>query len=146
MLRVANLCAELTSRNHVFLPLWHQAAKSLHHRNMDSSRDRISFNDYFTKIPVAHFCLVLIFKITIFYFLSISIYIFFYQIQTQKCRENFKTFLSILASRHCIVLNELIILVVRICVMACPGSKQLVLFFCCCISNLLLVCMKIVKP
>lgn len=55
MLRVANLCAELTSRNHVFLPLWHQAAKSLHHRNMDSSRDRISFNDYFTKIPVTLF-------------------------------------------------------------------------------------------
>lgn len=95
MLRVANLCAELTSRNQVLMPFWNQAAKSLHHRAADSPRDRVSFNDYFTKIPI----------------------------QTQKCKENFKTFLAILASRHCIVLNELIIMVVRVCVMACPGSK-----------------------
>jgi hypothetical protein len=93
MLRVANLCAELTSRSSILIAFWHNATKVLHQRNTEPTRERAMFSELLNKI----------------------------NIQIPCCKENFKLFLSILASRHCLILNELIIMVVKTCVMACPG-------------------------
>jgi hypothetical protein len=40
MLRVANLCAELTSRNIVFVTFWQYAVKALH-RNTEANKDKL---------------------------------------------------------------------------------------------------------
>ncbi|CAF0769772.1 unnamed protein product, partial [Brachionus calyciflorus] len=93
MLRVSNLCVELTSRCNVLITFWQNATKALHHRNTEPTKEKAMFNELLNKI----------------------------NIQNPKCKENFKLFLSILASRHCLILNDLIIMVVKTCVMACPG-------------------------
>ena len=98
MLRVANLCAELSNRNNIFIGFWQNASRALYHRNTELTREKIMFNELLSKI----------------------------NIQNNKSRENFKLFLSILAARHCLILNEFIIMVVKTCVMACPGSKLLI--------------------
>lgn len=95
MLRVANLCAELSNRNSLFISFWQNASKALYHRNTDLTREKTTFNELLNKI----------------------------NIQNARSRENFKIFLSVLTARHCLILNEFIIMVVKTCVMACPGSK-----------------------
>ncbi len=94
MLRVANLSAELSNRNNYFITFWQRASLALYHRNTEH-RDRTMFNELLNKI----------------------------NIQNHRSKENFKLFLSILAARHCLILNEFIIMVVKTCVMACPGSN-----------------------
>jgi hypothetical protein len=101
MLRVANLCAELSNRNNILIIFWQNASKALYHRNTELTREKIMFNELLNKI----------------------------NIQNSKSRENFKLFLSILAARHCLILNEFIIMVVKTCVMACPGSKYKYMFY-----------------
>ena len=93
MLRVANLCAELTSRCNVLITFWHNASKALHQRNTEPTREKAMFSELLNKI----------------------------NIQIPRCKENFKLFLSILAARHCLILNDLIVMVVKTCVIACPG-------------------------
>lgn len=98
---MANLCAELSNRNNVLIAFWQQASKALYHRNTEMPRERSMFNELPAKI----------------------------NIQNARSRENFKLFLSILAARNCLILNEFIIMVVKTCVMACPGSTYFILFF-----------------
>jgi len=93
MLRVANLCAELTSRCNILIAFWHNASKALHQRNTEPTREKAMFSELLNKI----------------------------NIQIPRCKENFKLFLSILAARHCLILNDLIVMVVKTCVIACPG-------------------------
>ena len=100
MLRVANLCAELSNRNNILITFWQRASHALYHRNTEITRDKTMFNELLDKIDI----------------------------QNHRCRENFKLFLSILVARHCLILNEFIIMVVKTCVMACPGSKLIFLF------------------
>ncbi len=100
MLRVANLCAELSNRNNVFISFWQNASKALYHRNTDLTREKTTFNELLNKI----------------------------NIQNSRSRENFKIFLSILTARHCLILNDFIIMVVKTCVMACPGSMLAYVF------------------
>ena len=50
MLRVANLCAELTSRNQILTVLWQHASKALFHRN--SEKEKIYFTELSNKINV----------------------------------------------------------------------------------------------
>lgn len=95
MLRVANLCAELSNRNNILITFWQGASKALYHRNTEMTREKTMFNELPNKIDIAN----------------------------SRSRENFKLFLSILASRHCLILNEFVIMVVKTCVMACPGSE-----------------------
>lgn len=92
-IRMANLCAELSNRNNLLITFWQQASKALYHRNTEMPRERSMFNELPSKI----------------------------NIQNKRSRENFKLFLSILAARNCLILNEFIIMVVKTCVMACPG-------------------------
>jgi len=91
MLRVANLCAELTSRCNILIAFWHNASKALHQRNTEPTREKAMFSELLNKI----------------------------NIQIPRCKENFKLFLSILAARHCLILNDLIVMVVKTCVKTC---------------------------
>jgi hypothetical protein len=52
MLRVANLCSELTSRNNILMTFWQNAAKALHHRNTEQSREKLMFSELLGKINV----------------------------------------------------------------------------------------------
>ncbi len=94
MLRLANLCAELSCRLNILIPLWHSALRTLLHRDAEPTKEKtILFRELLNKI----------------------------NIQNPKCKENFKLFLSIMASRHCLLMTEFIINVVKTCVMAVPG-------------------------
>ncbi len=46
---------------------------------------------------------------------------FYFKIQNPRCKENFKLFLCTLTSRHCLILNDFVIMVVKTVVMACPN-------------------------
>jgi hypothetical protein len=94
MLRVANLCAELTSRHVVLVTYLQYAIKALH-RNTEANKDKL-----FVELPS---------KINL---------------SNARCKENFKLFLGMLAARHCVILNEFIITVVKTCVMACPNISN----------------------
>jgi hypothetical protein len=107
MFRVAHLCVELTSRCSILIAFWQNAIKALYQRNTDTSggggggsagssgsggREKIMFNELLNKIDI----------------------------QSPLALENFKLFLSTLTARHCLILNDFILIVVKTCVMACP--------------------------
>ena len=54
MLRVVNLCAELTCRCSILASFWQAACKALHHRNSEPTRgnERPWFNELLNKINV----------------------------------------------------------------------------------------------
>jgi hypothetical protein len=52
MLRVANLCAELSNRNSILITFWQNASKALYHRNTEITRDKNMFNELLNKINV----------------------------------------------------------------------------------------------
>ena len=112
LVRVAMLCAELTARCHVLVGYWHNAAKALHHRSTDAamaaagSTPGAGANNATNNAKQVNMYSELIAKCNV---------------QTPRAKHNYKLFLCMLAARHCLVLNELIIMVVRICVMACPN-------------------------
>ena len=52
MLRVANLCAELSNRNNILIKFWQNASQALYHRNTEQPREKIMFNELLNKIKV----------------------------------------------------------------------------------------------
>jgi len=52
MLRVANLCAELSNRNNILITFWTNASKALYHRNTEISREKTMFYELLNKINV----------------------------------------------------------------------------------------------
>jgi len=50
MLRVANLCAELSNRNKILITFWTNASKAVYHRNTEISREKTIFYELLNKI------------------------------------------------------------------------------------------------
>ena len=51
MLRVANLCSELTCRNGILTAFWQNATKALFNRNQEP-KEKVMFNELLAKINV----------------------------------------------------------------------------------------------
>ena len=121
MLRVANLCSELTCRNGILTAFWQNATKALFNRNQEP-KEKVMFNELLSKISVSGQLGLLETSHGLESNRSLNpVLPFPFKIQNPKSLENFKLFLSVLAARHCFALNDFIIIVVKTCVMACPG-------------------------